>query len=437
VQPLVKRGEVVKAGQIIGRDDDVVSSPLHAPVNGTVNAVKSFAYFGKKVQAVFITSDGSTDWQPLEGCSEQWPELPPDKLEELAYLSGVTALGSSGIPTRYKSSVVGPLAIKHVIIHHAEAEVFNPSLALLLKGDRFLHFVEGLKIVQVLMRDAKCHLALNFTQAEQLFNISDALDDGGKLSYYTLKPKYPQQQDEVLISTIVKSKIPPGAVPAESGVVILTVQDVLHVYDAIVTGKPLIEKMLLLAGPGFERPSHAMVRIGTPLQEVISSNLRQNTDVRLVLNSPVTGREIPDSAMPVTKDWNQVVAVLDKQEGDIFAFAQPGFIKDTFSNTAASRASLVIPFFKKRLITNINGEHRACISCGFCSSVCPVRLYPNLLHHYVERQRLNEDTVKYGIFKCIECNLCTYVCTSKIPVAQLLKQGKQQLLEEGFHPEGL
>jgi Na+-translocating ferredoxin:NAD+ oxidoreductase RnfC subunit len=119
----------------------------------------------------------------------------------------------------------------------------------------------------------------------------------------------------------------------------------------------------------------------------------------------------------------------------MFAFAQPGFIKDSFSNTAASRASLVIPFFKKRLITNINGEHRACISCGFCSSVCPVRLYPNLLHHYVERGRLNEDAVRYGMFKCIDCNLCTYVCTSKIPVAQFMKQGKQELLDEGFHPE--
>ena len=67
---LVRYDDVVKAGQIIGRLDSAISSPVHSSVNGTVDAVKTIDYFGEKIQTVFIIADGSSDWQPLEAfCS--------------------------------------------------------------------------------------------------------------------------------------------------------------------------------------------------------------------------------------------------------------------------------------------------------------------------------------------------------------------------------
>jgi Na+-translocating ferredoxin:NAD+ oxidoreductase RnfC subunit len=110
---------------------------------------------------------------------------------------------------------------------------------------------------------------------------------------------------------------------------------------------------------------------------------------------------------------------------------QPGFRADS-----AIRAfvSTVLPL-KKRIDTNIKGEKRACISCGLCNECCPRGLYPNILHRYVERNKFDEPLVQFGIFDCLDCNLCTYVCPSKIPVAALLKQGKAKLAEEGFQPQ--
>ncbi len=59
-------------------------------------------------------------------------------------------------------------------------------------------------------------------------------------------------------------------------------------------------------------------------------------------------------------------------------------------------------------------------------------IIPHLLFHYVERDVIDETLLKYKIFNCIECNLCSYVCPSKISIAEFIKEGKTKLVEEGF-----
>lgn len=443
VPPLVKRGDVVKAGQIIGRDDAIVSSPINATVNGTVDEVKRVEYFGEKVRFVYITPDGSSDWQALEGYSAQWSELPASKIEELLYLSGVTALGSSGIPTRYNSSIIAPAEVKHIIVHHTEAEMFNASLPLLLKSDRLNHFVEGLLILKTVMKHAKIHLALSHPLTKWLYDIGDSLQDRDGFFYYIVKPKYPQHQPEILVSSILKKKISYGQLPANIGVLTFTIQDILHIYDAVASGKPLVEKLLVAAGPGFSPCQHFFVRIGTPVQAAINpfakyDNLeyRYALHSRYILNSLITGKTITNLHYPVTKEYSKVIAVLEGREGEFFSFMWAGIRKDSHSNTFLSFFLPFLPFspFKKRVTTNFGGKKRRCLSCGFCNECCPVGLYPNLLHRYVEREKFDESLVRYGIFDCVDCNLCTYVCPSKIPVAESIKFGKKKLVEEGFHP---
>jgi len=64
--------------------------------------------------------------------------------------------------------------------------------------------------------------------------------------------------------------------------------------------------------------------------------------------------------------------------------------------------------------------------------VCPAGIIPHLLFHYTERDMVDEILVKYRIFKCIDCNLCTYVCPSKIQIGRYIKEGKKKLTEMGI-----
>ena len=337
-------------------------------------------------------------------------------------------MGASGIPTRFNSSIIGPNDVKDVIVYHSDSEIFNTPIELLLQSGRVTQFVEGLKILTTVLLRAKLHLAVSNAFIEWLYDIESQLQDK-RVSYYSLKPKYPQEQDDVLIRTLLKKRVPYNRIPADIGALTLTFQDVLHVYEAVVLGKPVIERLVTLAGPGFTNRPHIWTRIGTAVNDIIGTRQKDDKSYRLILNSVMRGITLPELTDPVTREYRKIISIEEKTDGDMLGFAMPGFHHESITNTFAAKFA---PFLKKRLTTNTNGEQRGCISCGFCSDCCPVGLYPNLLHRYAEREKYEEAPVQYGIFDCIDCNLCTYLCTSKIPVAEFMKSGKQKLAEEGF-----
>ena len=67
LEPLVQKGDAVHAGQIIGRDDTTVSSPVHATINGRVAEIAKLEVSGREVLAVIVDGDGTDSWSRLEG----------------------------------------------------------------------------------------------------------------------------------------------------------------------------------------------------------------------------------------------------------------------------------------------------------------------------------------------------------------------------------
>jgi electron transport complex protein RnfC len=56
-----------------------------------------------------------------------------------------------------------------------------------------------------------------------------------------------------------------------------------------------------------------------------------------------------------------------------------------------------------------------------------MRLVPNEIARLVEKARL-DLAEEYGVFDCMECGVCAFVCPSKIRHVQLMKQGKAEIL---------
>ena len=101
---LVVKGERVRVGQIIGRDDHTWSSPVHSSINGVVEHFETFTEGNEPHYGVLIRRDHSDErgYVPLPSAGSA--DKSPDEIGDLLYLAGVTALGSSGIPSSHHTS---------------------------------------------------------------------------------------------------------------------------------------------------------------------------------------------------------------------------------------------------------------------------------------------------------------------------------------------
>jgi Na(+)-translocating NADH:ubiquinone oxidoreductase A subunit len=430
VAPLVEVGDEVRAGRIIGRSDDSVSSPVHSSVNGKVVGIETIDYPDGQRTVVVIESDGTDDWQTLEGYSAKWEGLSQEDLERLIYLSGASAAGRCGIPTRFRSSVTGPDDVEDVIVCGLEAEVYNCSADDLLKDERITAFAEGVKILRKVMAGARVHVVLDNSRTATIAEVSRLLAGTDGVKVCGMESRYPAHYDEVLVPTVLDREFPYGYSAANIGVIVVDVEAVIRVYEAVAKGKAVIESTVALCGEGFSENVYVKARIGTPLEAVIDGRKKPDKAIRFVRNSCLTGETIGDLSAPMCRELRMLVGLVEGNEREFMSFLRPGVNRDSFSKVFLSAV------FKgkdsKNCNTNLHGEGRPCIFCGYCQDACPTGLIPHLLFHYVEKGLTDERLVNFRIFNCIECNLCSYVCVSKIALAGHIRDGKKKLAEEGL-----
>ena len=428
VLPIVKPGDNVKAGQVIGIDKESLSSPVHSSVNGTVKEITKIDYYIKKINAIKIISDGTDDWQALEGSRLDWEKLSPSEIKSLLYMSGVTSLDKDGIPSDNKSSVIMPVDVEDVIIHSADSESYNLSLPVLFKGKRLFNFVDGIKILKTAMPKAKFHLVLNRFEKELIEELDKITSRLEWINVYSVIPKYPQDYNEVLVPSILGKKFPYGYSAANILVVVLNVQTVLHAFDAVALGKPVIDRTLALCGMGWNENVHIKTRIGTSVDFITDRFLKTKDEYRIVLDSLLTRNAITDTSLPVKRTDSLLISVIENTKREFFAFMRMGAHKGSYSKTYLSS---LIPNASIHCDTNIHGNERPCISCGFCEEVCPVKIIPHLLYKYSINNMIDERLMNYGVFNCIECNLCNFVCPSKIKILESIKEGQEKLINTG------
>ncbi|OPZ23827.1 MAG: Electron transport complex protein RnfC [Lentisphaerae bacterium ADurb.BinA184] len=69
----------------------------------------------------------------------------------------------------------------------------------------------------------------------------------------------------------------------------------------------------------------------------------------------------------------------------------------------------------------------ACIACGGCVDVCPMRLMPGTLSLQIENERFDLAEA-WRAADCIECGCCAYTCPAHRPLVQHLRRAKAEIL---------
>lgn len=388
---LVKRGDEVKVGQLIGEAGGFVSAPVHATVSGTVKNVLPVPspVTGKPVPGVVIAADGKDEWVELTPGDPE--SMSPDEMKARIKDAGIVGLGGATFPTHVKLSPPPEKPIHTVIVNGAECEPYITADDRLMREhpDRIL---SGLRIVMRILGVTRAFVAIERNKPEAISRMRDALSRAslpGEVRVTPVPARYPMGAEKTLVKTLLGSEVPEGGLPMDVGALVQNVATLAAIHDAVVVGKPLVERVVTVTGL-VQTPRNLLARFGTPAAGLIEQcgGVQEGAD-ELIFGGPMMGIAQPAFDTPVIKGTNCVLV----------------------------KESEVRP-------------ERDCVRCGRCVDACPMGLMP-LQFVNIVKQKQFEELPAYHILDCVECGSCAYNCPANIPIVSYIKSGKAELRKAG------
>lgn len=393
-EPVVKVGDTVAVGQLIGDTDKYVSAPIHASVSGTVVAVGDVKLpNGTMSKAVTIESDG--EMRLWEGIKPPVVKTKEDLIKAVRD-SGLVGLGGAGFPTHVKLNFPADKNIDTLVINAAECEPFitvdyrecMENSWDILAGVYLLKDLLGFKQVVIAVEDNKPEAF------KVLKNIADHAEDvHDEVKLMVLESKYPQGAEKMMVQSATGRKVPPGKLPADVGCVVMNVASVAFIARYIKTGKPLVSRSLTVDGSAIAQPKNIRVPVGTNIGDIIEfCGGFSKEPCKILTGGPMMGLAIVGTDLPVLKQNNAILAFA---KGDA-----------------------------------VLKEETDCIRCGKCAVACPMSLMPTNIVRAAKAKDV--DMLKrVGVTVCMECGSCAFACPAGKPLVQHMRLAKAILREEG------
>lgn len=352
---LVKNGDHVLKNMNLEICDNGVS--IVSSVSGTVVEIGDYI----KIENDFLEETETVDTDNID----------KDKFIKLLKDSGIVGMGGAGFPTYRKYDTD---KIKTLIVNAVECEPYITSDYALAKT-KAKEIVEAIELVMKINNIQLTYIAVK----KHNYNIdkffSEFLKENIKL--IEVPNIYPAGWERTLIKYVMK--VDYDKIPLERGIVVNNLATIYAIGE-LLKGNKLTERIITVTG-NVKKPGNYLVKIGTPISEIISEAQKINESDFILSGGPMMGDII-------TNDYVK----------------------------AQTNCILVLDSIKSKMIN--------CLRCGKCSDICPVKINPVLIKDNMDDiEKLN----KLNALKCIECGLCSYICPSKINLKEQMIEAKAKI----------
>lgn len=387
-EPTVEAGDTVKVGQVIGNTEAFVSAPIHASISGTVREITTITTpTGMRTKAVVIENDGKEELGYIE-MNRTLEELSVDELKKIIREAGITGLGGASFPAHVKFAPPADKPIDSVIINGAECEPYLTADQLTMEGqpEKVVH---ALLAIMKILGAKNGYIAVEDNKPQAIEALTKASESVSNVQVATLKTKYPQGDEKRIIDALLKRQVPSGGLPMDVSVVVSNISTSIAVYDAVYLNKPLYERVMTITGHAITEPKNLIVKVGTPLEEVIeqAGGFRE-TPGKVISGGPMMGIAQPTLHTYTIKGMGGILAMTEEEA-------------------------------KKPDVSN-------CINCARCVDVCPVHLQPVQIERAVNVRDF-ERTQEYHALDCVECGSCSFICPAKRPLVEAIRLAKREI----------
>lgn len=287
-EAVVKVGDKVKKGTLIAKPTGLGAN-IFSSVYGNVSEITE--------DAIIIEKD---EEQP-----EEFIKLEGDDKLQLIKDAGVVGMGGAGFPTAIKLGT----KVKYILVNAAECEpLLHHNVDQMVDNTDMT--VRGLKYVMEICQAEKGIFALKAKNQKAV----DALVEGTKgddsLDIHLLPDIYPMGEERAVVREVLGILLQPTDLPSVADAVVINVETLQRVAEAIELKKPCFSKNVTVVGKlkgGTEPHVFMDVPVGTSVKELIERAGGIDGEYgEVIMGGPFTGKACELEA-PITKTTGGII----------------------------------------------------------------------------------------------------------------------------------
>lgn len=375
LEPVVDVGDQVKSGQILGATAS--RTAVHATVTGEVTRIGPIhTPGGREIQGIEIIRSKEDEWVNPHSVENLREASREELIEALANLGFASPWKPEALRDRLEPE--DRLPVHTVVIMATDRE---PDLAVQRRFVSELHseLSDSIQALGTMVADARILLVVPKS------SYADAAGQFSGIEILGVTDRYPDNHWRLILARIAGTGNITVPAARRMGILLLTAENLALTGRCLKNGLPRTSKLVTVMGKGLEGPATVETHLGAPIEHLLD---QLGTEVaegdRVLLGGRWQGHAQFDLQAPITLGTDGVTII-----------------------PAAEVAHL---------------QENACINCGRCNRVCPVRIQVNLVARLAEFG-FGEEAYEGGAHACIECGLCGYVCPSRRPLLQYMRFG--------------
>lgn len=248
--PVVAKGDTVLTGQLIAKFEGLGSN-ISSSIDGIVVDITD--------EAIFIEGEASMEYIKID------ENLSPLEAVEAA---GVVGCGGAGFPTHVKLAKKIPNGTLY--INAAECEpLLKHNIDYIEQNTE--EFIEGIKLVVDMLDCSKAMIAIKSKHCNVISKLKEIIKTD-YISVGVLSNTYPAGDERVVVRELHGIELAPGEIPLAHDIVVLNVETIKNVYNAIVKRKPVITKDITIGGKikgSEDSKSFSDIPIGLSIEDTI------------------------------------------------------------------------------------------------------------------------------------------------------------------------
>ena len=402
---VVKENDQVKAGDTLFYDKYNDKIKFSAPVSGRIKAIVRGQK--RRILKVVIKSDKDIKYRSFKVSSSD--QLNRDQIIETMLESGVWPF----IRQRPYDVIANPKDMPKAIFISA----FN-STPLSIDNDFALYgmeelFQKGINYIRKLTT-GKIHLNIDGS-----INASTVFTSAKGVQINKFSGPHPVGNVGVQIHHI-------DPINKNDIVWYLDPQDVLVIARLFDQGTYDVSRIIALAGSQVKKPRYYRCISGANITNLVLDNIKDG-DNRFISGDIFSGDKIDENGS-LGFYHTSILVIEEGNKQEFLGWMLPGFNKFSTSRTFFSWLN---PNKKYSLDANMHGEERAYVMTGEYEKVLPMDIYPAHLIKSIMVEDI-ELMEQLGIYEVApeDFALCEFVCTSKINVQQIIRDGLDLLKKE-------